>query len=189
MKKSELKNIIKEVLREELLLREATEGLKGTVDEDGIFTSIDGAVTSKLGNVIICKADDGEDIKTLPANKLHAERKEMDNGLTTRFTYLLAQNVPNDFDVMSNKTIKAGLDSLKSVFKEDTYGEGHITYEHKIYSEAGANDTQNIYYSVLLVPDYKNGYQLRSRDYPSLLRGQTEDPKKWAKMAAEVENK
>ena len=194
MTKSELRTMIREMLHEELSLKEE---IKEIINEDGIFSSLNRAVMDNLCDITICRrkgastdsnADDYYDsdnwISTVPTNRLHGQRKEMDNGLTTRFTYLLAGGIPKDVDPTKNDKIKKGLFELRNDYPEDQYEDNRIKYEHKVYTET-KGDTQDLYYSVLMIPNYKEGYQLQSRDFPSLLRGQAEGPDYWKRVAAQ----
>ena len=185
LKKSELRELIRECLREELgksSLKEGTysereaerfrDWLRGReiIDEDGLMSSLGRHIEDCLGGHSV-PGEDGKLNDTATGRNLHYDRTTMDNGLTSVYTYTLATGIPeseqdflNDKNGLAGRELKAGFEKLKQ-FKPHHDG---MKLKHELYCKKGT-----LYYRLVMMADWDKSV-LWSKGYPDIRRGQTQ---------------
>ena len=150
MKKSELRQMIREVLREELI-RESRDEAPELINEDGYMSSLNSAVGEHLANKFVFETDKGKTIKTLPANKLEYNRRALNNGRDRQFWYVLAQDLykATDTDIMSSD-VYDGFKKIQSTYKSDK--RMNVSHDLRI------TDSYALVYTVTMKPN--SGYML-----------------------------
>ena len=154
--KSELKEMIKGILREELL-REAPEQPK-EINEDGYMSSLNYAVGSQLDDITLCKGKDGKYIKTLPSNELEYKRGIIanDTGRNRKYEYLLAKGLPSGTTL---DTLLRGFGGDSDLAKGFKYIQSRYEADNRMDVEHNLEvRSDKLYYSVILKPRY--GYRL-----------------------------
>lgn len=190
IKKSELKQMIREAIREELRnssLREASfndpemqrkrqkfqDWLRGReiVNEDGLMSSLGRYVDDCLGDCQV-PGPDGKSQWTYSGNKLRSKRSTPSNGLVSVYTYTLAHDIPEDF--ISNGA--TGYSDLKQGFKKlQQYPSAHtdcIKLKHDLKCEADRGNGYILTYTLTIIPDWDKCV-FWSDSYPDARRGQT----------------
>lgn len=189
LKRSELKEMIREVIREELQRRSLHEApddaqrkaqeeqrfnnwLRGReiIDEDGLMSSLGRHIEDCLGGHSV-PGEDGKLNDTATGRNLHYDRTTMDNGLTSVYTYTLATGIPeseqdflNDKNGLAGRELKAGFEKLKQ-FKPHHDG---MKLKHELYCKKGT-----LYYRLVMMADWDKSV-LWSKGYPDIRRGQTQ---------------
>ena len=193
LKRSELKEMIREVIREELQRRSLHEApddaqrkaqeeqrfnnwlrRRKMIDEDGLMSSLGREIEDCLGNCQV-PGPDGKSQNTYTGSNLRCERTTLNNGLVSVYLYTLAHDIPEDFIKKGDAGIYGDL--VKGYKELKNYKTSHpdcLTLDHKIYCEADKQgNSYNLVYKLVITPDW-NKCVFWSNSYPDARRGQTQ---------------
>jgi uncharacterized protein (UPF0335 family) len=166
LKKSELRQMIREALREELSLKEE---IREVINEDGVQATLDRAVRDNLCGINLGGVEVGIDVYTQPSNRLECDRTTTNNDIISVYSYHLTGgfNAKYKDAILKSEALQKGVNAVKQLYADDK----RMKIEHKVWCDDDFNGA-SVYYDITVIPDYKNGYVLQSRYYPSRLRGQ-----------------
>lgn len=154
MKKSELKDLIREVLHEELL----KESTKGSIDEKAFIASATRAVGDTLGGGKF-ESTDGKVLEEIPTdfNKLKMTRFSAYDGM--EYSFILASGLPEDAKLSND--LKSKMQKLADFWEKQNSEHRDYTVECDFKQAKNAGGGKNIFCKIKLVPN--SGYTLNYR--------------------------
>ena len=152
MKKSELRALIREVLKEELL-REENETI---IDEKGFLSAASRVISDKLNGKTLVDKETGDTVATVPSlNNLSRFTTKVADG--KEYSYFLAKDVPTTTK-LSDELLTA-LRELAKLWAKRSSEEKRMSFDTRCSTAKTPNGKMNVIFTLKVMPN--SGYTIK----------------------------